>query len=138
MIWHEAVRPVRPAVPHTGVSALAPSRLVNRNVTAARGRTSMRLEPELWDALEEICTRESLSLGEVVRRIEGTNDPGGRTSAVRVYVLRYYRAAATDEGHQLAGHGKVASAPAHLAPAQLAASQLVPITAPMQQVALEE
>jgi predicted DNA-binding ribbon-helix-helix protein len=27
------------------------SRLVNRNVVAGTGRTSMRLEPELWDAL---------------------------------------------------------------------------------------
>lgn len=84
---------------------MGPSRLINRNVTAARGRTSMRMEPELWDALEEICLREGLSLGEVVRRIEGTKDPGGRTSAVRVFVLRYFREAATDEGHRVAGHG---------------------------------
>jgi len=34
------------------------SRLINRNVVAERGRTSMRLEPELWDALAEICRRE--------------------------------------------------------------------------------
>ena len=33
------------------------SRLVNRNVVAGRGRTSMRMEPELWDALLEICQR---------------------------------------------------------------------------------
>ncbi|MBC7637762.1 MAG: ribbon-helix-helix domain-containing protein, partial [Acetobacteraceae bacterium] len=31
------------------------SRLINRNVIAKSGRTSMRLEPELWDALREIC-----------------------------------------------------------------------------------
>ena len=35
------------------------SRLVNRNVVAERGRTSMRLEPELWDMLSEICEREA-------------------------------------------------------------------------------
>jgi predicted DNA-binding ribbon-helix-helix protein len=84
---------------------LGPSRLVNRNVTAARGRTSMRLEPELWEALEEVCLREGLSVGEVVRRIEGSNRPGGRTSAVRVFVLRYFREAATSGGHASAGHG---------------------------------
>ena len=33
---------------------MARSRLINRNVVAERGRTSMRLEPELWDALAEI------------------------------------------------------------------------------------
>ena len=46
------------------------SRLINRNVNAQRGRTSMRLEPELWDALEEICARESLTMAEVIRQIE--------------------------------------------------------------------
>lgn len=79
--------------------------LVNRNVTALRGRTSMRLEPELWDALEEICTREALSLTEVVKQIERVGHPGGRTSAVRVHVLAYFRRAATDAGHRIAGHG---------------------------------
>jgi len=65
----------------------------------------MRLEPELWDALQEICQREGLSLGELVRRIEQSGHPGGRTSAVRVHLLRYFREAATDEGHRAAGHG---------------------------------
>ena len=79
--------------------------LVNRNVTALRGRTSMRLVPELWDALEEICEREHLSLAEVVKQIERLDHPGGRTSAVRVHVLAYFRRAATEAGHRSAGHG---------------------------------
>src|SRR5208282_1167669 len=72
------------------------SRLVNRNVTALRGRTSMRLEPELWEALEEICRREKLTLGEVVKRVEQRGHPGGRTSAVRVHVLGYFRDAVSE------------------------------------------
>ncbi len=82
------------------------SRLVNRNIMAQHGRTSIRLEPELWDALAEICRREGISTGELMRRIEaGKPHAGGRTSAVRVHVLEYFRAAATDEGHAAAGHG---------------------------------
>ena len=81
------------------------SRLVNRNITAAGGRTSMRLEPEVWDALREICLRESLDLREVIRAVVGGAEAGGRTSAVRVHVLQYFRAAATSDGHSLAGHG---------------------------------
>lgn len=84
---------------------MAASRLINRNVTAARGRTSMRLEPELWAALEEICHREGMSLGDVVRQIEKAGHPGGRTSAVRVHVLSYFRKAATEDGHSAVGHG---------------------------------
>ena len=84
---------------------MGPSRLVNRNVTALRGRTSMRLEPELWDALLEICDREDLDLNTIVRRVEAEGHAGGRTSAVRVFLLSYFRAAATEAGHMVAGHG---------------------------------
>ena len=85
------------------------SRLVNRNVVAGRGRTSMRLEPELWDALYEICQREQVPIGEIVRRVESRGGPGGRTSAVRVFVMQYFRAAATEQGHAEAGHGSKAA-----------------------------
>jgi predicted DNA-binding ribbon-helix-helix protein len=78
---------------------------MNRNVVAGRGRTSMRLEPEVWDALSEICLRESVNLGALIRSIEQAGHEGGRTSAVRVYVLQYFRAAATEAGHEAAGHG---------------------------------
>jgi predicted DNA-binding ribbon-helix-helix protein len=87
---------------------LAASRLVNRNITACKGRTSMRLEPEVWDALREICLREGIELRELMHRVEPGPDEGGRTSAVRVYVLQYFRAAATEGGHAAAGHGSVA------------------------------
>lgn len=84
---------------------LRSSRLVNRNVVAERGRTSMRLEPEFWDALHEICQREGVRMRDLVRRIEQSAEVGGRTSAVRVYVLDYFRTAATDAGHSRVGHG---------------------------------
>ncbi len=70
------------------------SRLVNRNINATAGRTSMRLEPEFWDALREICQRESLVQAELIRGIEQKASAVGRTSAVRVYILQYFRSAA--------------------------------------------
>jgi predicted DNA-binding ribbon-helix-helix protein len=88
-----------------GDTPVTRSRLVNRNIVAGRGRTSMRLEPELWDALLEICRRESIDPGGLVRRVEEHGHAGGRTSAVRVYILGYFRAAATEDGHMIAGHG---------------------------------
>ena len=83
------------------------SRLVNRNIIAARGRSSMRLEPEIWDALQEICRRERVALGDLVQRVEGKGGEGGRTSAVRIYAFQYFRAAATEAGHSEAGHGTI-------------------------------
>ena len=70
------------------------SRLVNRNVIATSGRTSMRLEPELWRALQDICQRETITLSDLIQRIERNSHPGGRTSAIRVYVVTYFRDAA--------------------------------------------
>ncbi len=86
------------------------SRLVNRNITARVGRTSMRLEPELWDALDEICLRERMSLREIVQHVEGAVEESGRTSALRVYILTYFRNAATEAGHAAAGHGPLVRA----------------------------
>src|SRR5919199_436607 len=63
------------------------SRLVNRNIAAGRGRTRMRLEPELWDALLEICEREGQDMSTLVRRVEQAGHSGGRTSAVRVFII---------------------------------------------------
>jgi predicted DNA-binding ribbon-helix-helix protein len=65
----------------------------------------MRLEPEVWDALREVCLREGIELRELIKRVEQKAPAGGRTSAVRVHVLDYFRAAATPEGHAAAGHG---------------------------------
>jgi predicted DNA-binding ribbon-helix-helix protein len=65
----------------------------------------MRLEPEIWDALRDICLRENVELRDLIQRIEPSAGEGGRTSAVRVFVLQYFRAAATDGGHLQAGHG---------------------------------
>lgn len=81
------------------------SRLINRNVVAERGRTSMRLEPELWDRLSEICEREAQDMSTLVRQIEAAGHIGGRTSAVRVFILEYFYAAATESGHAAADHG---------------------------------
>jgi predicted DNA-binding ribbon-helix-helix protein len=65
----------------------------------------MRLEPELWDALHEICEREAKDMSSLVREIETACHSGGRTSAVRVFILAYFRTATTEIGHAAAGHG---------------------------------
>jgi predicted DNA-binding ribbon-helix-helix protein len=69
------------------------SSLINHNVRGAGKRTSMRLEPEAWDAVRDICQREQISTEELVNRAVRAHPNGGRTSAVRVFVLMYYRTA---------------------------------------------
>ncbi len=79
--------------------------LVNRNVVAGTGRTSMRLEPELWEALGEVCQREERDLHSLIMQVDALRCAGGRTSAVRVFLLQYFRSAATEAGHAAVGHG---------------------------------
>jgi len=54
----------------SGLDASAQSGLINRNVTVNGRRTSIRLEPEMWDALEEIAKRENVRVSDVVSRID--------------------------------------------------------------------
>ena len=63
--------------------------LISRNVTVHRRRTSMRLEPEYWDALEALAARRDQTVHELVSDIASAMNPGDSlTSAVRVEILR--------------------------------------------------
>jgi predicted DNA-binding ribbon-helix-helix protein len=89
---------------------MSSSLLLNRNVIIAGRRTSMKLEPDMWEALEEICRRETLTVNQVCTEIAKSHNGNNLTAAIRVFILGYYRAAATDEGHVQAGHGRSAGA----------------------------
>lgn len=82
------------------------STLVSRNVTVAGHRTSMRLEPEMWNALYDICRRERVSIHALCTEINERKAPNSSlTAAIRVFLMAYYQAAATEEGHARANHG---------------------------------
>lgn len=86
---------------------MSPSSLLNRNVTVAGRRTSMKLEPEMWQALDEVCRREQLNIHEVCTMIAEKHRGNNLTAAMRVFILSYFWSAATDLGHIQAGHGVV-------------------------------
>jgi predicted DNA-binding ribbon-helix-helix protein len=94
--------------------------LISRNVTIHGRRTSVRLEPDMWVALRDICKRERASLHEVCSAVASYRREGtSLTAAIRVFIMVYFRAAATDEGHQRAGHG-------HGVPSSILSSILTP------------
>jgi|GEM_PF-1807188 predicted DNA-binding ribbon-helix-helix protein len=84
---------------------LAPSTLINRNVTVTGHRTSVRLEQPMWDALEEICRRERKVLNQLVTEIDNNRQESSLTAAIRVTIMLYFKTAATERGHVRAGHG---------------------------------
>ncbi|WP_322096679.1 ribbon-helix-helix domain-containing protein [Pelagibius sp.] len=79
--------------------------LISRNVTLTDRRTSIRLEPEMWDALNEICKRESRTVHDICTQVDRERTQSGLTAGVRVFILNYYRSAATEEGHAMVSHG---------------------------------
>jgi len=68
----------------------------------------------MWDALQEICSREGRSIHDVCTEIDRQRQQSGLTAGVRVFILNYFREAATEEGHaraaQRRGQGALASA----------------------------
>jgi|OM-RGC.v1.027190944 predicted DNA-binding ribbon-helix-helix protein len=68
-----------------------PSILESRNVTVGSRRTSMRLEPQMWDALESIARLEGMTINNLCTQIDFRRRKTGLTSATRVFIVSYYR-----------------------------------------------
>ena len=84
--------------------------LLSRNITVGGRRTSVRLEPEMWASLYDIAKRENCSIHDICTLINlRKNNKTSLTAAIRVFLMLYYRAAATEEGHARAGHGSFES-----------------------------
>src|SRR5437762_7892724 len=72
------------------------STLQSRNIIVSGHRTSMRLEPAMWRALSDIAEREGRSLHELCTMVHRLRRRSSLTSAVRVFILSYYRTLARD------------------------------------------
>ncbi len=58
----------------------------------------------MWEALHEIVAREGQSIAALVTQIDDARRSSSLTSAIRVHIVSYFRAAATEEGHRRSGH----------------------------------
>lgn len=66
----------------------------------------LRLEAEVWSGLVEMARREELELPNLIAWVAEFRPHRRSLAAVlRLAVLAYYRAAATEAGHAAAGHG---------------------------------
>jgi predicted DNA-binding ribbon-helix-helix protein len=72
----------------------ATSSLVIRNVVVGGHRTSVRLEPVMWEALREISTRRKATIHDLVTEIDRERTASTLTAAIRVYIVDFYRSAA--------------------------------------------
>ena len=80
--------------------------MLSRNINVLGHRTSIRLEKEMWESLKSIATREGCSVHDICSLIQVCKRQNSSlTAAIRVFIMLYYKAAATEEGHRAAGHG---------------------------------
>jgi predicted DNA-binding ribbon-helix-helix protein len=83
------------------------SALVIRNVNVQGHRTSIRLEPQIWDTLAEICRREFCTPHDVCSYAAKRKPPrGSLASSLRIVILDYFHTSSTEGGHTTAGHGQ--------------------------------
>ena len=84
------------------------SALVNRTILIGKRRSSIRLEQATWTAFQEVAVRESIAPHQLCARIRNWKPKDiSFTVAVRQYLMEYFRAAATEDGHAQAGHGSI-------------------------------
>jgi len=66
-------------------------RPLKRSFNIKGHRTSISLEAPFWDALKQAAQQEGVSLAKLVETIDATRDADGLSSAVRIWLLHYYR-----------------------------------------------
>lgn len=72
------------------------SPVVKRSIVIGGHKTSVSLEDAFWQGLKEIAVSRQMTLSDMVASIDNDRHQGNLSSAIRLFVLDYYRAQAGD------------------------------------------
>jgi predicted DNA-binding ribbon-helix-helix protein len=67
------------------------SPVVKRSIVIAGHKTSVSLEDAFWRGLKEIASGRDMTLSDLVAAIDTERQHGNLSSAIRLYVLDFYR-----------------------------------------------
>ena len=67
------------------------SSAVKRSIVLAGHKTSVSLEDAFWKGLKEIAARRLMTLAELIGTIDSQRQHGNLSSALRLFVLEFYR-----------------------------------------------
>ncbi len=81
-----------------------PSSLVSRNVRVVGRRTSVRLEPVMWQAMADISAREGITIFDFCSRARAARHGSNLTASIRAEIVAYLLAALADAESRLADH----------------------------------
>ena len=94
----------------SGSLARTGTSLVSRNLVICGRKTTVRLEDEMWESLKDVAEREGCSVSALASRIyRQKKSDDNFSSAIRIFLMLYYRDAATEAGHAEAGHARILS-----------------------------
>lgn len=94
------------------------SPVVKRSIVITGHKTSVSLEDAFWSGLKDIATSRNMTLSELVASIDADRRQGNLSSAIRLFVLDFYRAqsasnAARDNEARVAGGARPAMSALH-------------------------
>jgi predicted DNA-binding ribbon-helix-helix protein len=67
------------------------SPVVKRSIVIAGHKTSVSLEDAFWKGLKEIASGRDMTLSDLVASIDSDRQHGNLSSAIRLFVLDFYR-----------------------------------------------
>jgi len=67
------------------------SSVLKRSIVIAGHKTSVSLEDKFWDSLKEIAGERGMTLAELVATIDADRQHANLSSAIRLFVLGFYR-----------------------------------------------
>jgi len=73
------------------------SPVVKRSIVIAGHKTSVSLEDAFWKGLKEIAARREMTLSDLVAVIDSERQHGNLSSAIRLFVLDFYRSQLSGE-----------------------------------------
>jgi predicted DNA-binding ribbon-helix-helix protein len=77
------------------------SLVVKRSIVIAGHKTSVSLEEPFWSGLKEIAAKRDATLSEVVATIDRDRELANLSSAIRLFVLGFYRNRLAERGRGL-------------------------------------
>ena len=78
------------------------SPVVKRSIVIAGHKTSVSLEDAFWKGLKEIASGRDMTLSDLVAVIDSERQHGNLSSAIRLFVLDFYRNQLKREEHAAA------------------------------------
>jgi len=67
------------------------SLVVKRSIVVSGHKTSVSLEDAFWSGIKEIASGRNITLSDLVTAVDSERQQGNLSSAIRLFVLDFYR-----------------------------------------------